>query len=91
MANKLGLKNDSAIANYEAGYSIPKDKIKLKMCEVFECTLDYLFGRTDLNKTDKLQIQAIVYNIEKLTPKKKKILINILKQMSDEADKTMKN
>lgn len=44
LANKLGLKNDTAIANYEAGYSIPKDEIKFKMCELFNCSVDYLVG-----------------------------------------------
>lgn len=47
LAQKLGLKNDTAIANYEAGYSIPKDEIKLKMCELFNCSIDYLMGNSD--------------------------------------------
>lgn len=47
LAQKLGLKNDTAIANYEAGYSIPKDEIKLKMCELFNCSIDYLMGKSD--------------------------------------------
>lgn len=44
LANRLGLKNDTAIANYESGYSIPKDEIKFKMCELFNCSIDYLVG-----------------------------------------------
>lgn len=44
LAKKLGLKNDTAIANYEAGYSTPKDEIKLKMCKLFNCSMDYLMG-----------------------------------------------
>lgn len=47
LAKILGLKNDTAIANYEAGYSTPKDDIKLKMCEIFNCSMDYLMGRSD--------------------------------------------
>lgn len=52
LANKLGLKNETAIANYESGYSLPKDDIKLKMCEIFDCTMDYLMGQSDF-KTHK--------------------------------------
>lgn len=47
LATKLGLKGETAIANYESGYSIPKDEIKLKMCEIFNCTLDYLMCKSD--------------------------------------------
>ncbi len=56
LAKKLGLKNDTAIANYEAGYSVPKDEIKLKMCELFNCTMDYLMGKSDFKaKEDELE------------------------------------
>ena len=44
LAKKLGLNNKSSIANYESSYSIPSDDIKLKMCEVFNCSMDYLMG-----------------------------------------------
>ena len=47
LATKLGLKGETAIANYESGYSIPKDNVKLKMCEVFNCSLDYLMCKSD--------------------------------------------
>lgn len=53
LAKKLGLKNDTAIANYEAGYSVPKDEIKLKMCELFDCTMDYLMGQSDFKTKEE--------------------------------------
>lgn len=53
LALKLGLKSETAIANYEAGYSIPKDNIKLKMCEIFNCSLDYLMCKTDIHNPGK--------------------------------------
>ena len=46
LANNIVLKNDTAVANYESGYSIPKDEIKLKMCETFNCSMDYLMGKS---------------------------------------------
>lgn len=55
LAKKLGLKNDTAIANYEAGYSTPKDEIKLKMCEIFNCSMDYLMGKSEY-KTKKEEL-----------------------------------
>lgn len=46
LAKKLGLNNKSSIANYESGYSVPSDEIKLKMCEIFNCSMDYLMGKS---------------------------------------------
>lgn len=59
LALKLGLKSETAIANYEAGYSIPKDNIKLKMCEIFNCSLDYLMCKTDIRNPCK-QIDGVL-------------------------------
>lgn len=56
LALKLGLKSETAIANYEAGYSIPKDNIKLKLCKIFNCSLDYLMCKSDIrNPEDKIK------------------------------------
>lgn len=54
LAKKLGLNNKSSIANYESGYSVPSDDIKLKMCEVFNCSMDYLMGKTEYKSTDEM-------------------------------------
>lgn len=76
LAKMLGLKNDTAIANYEAGYSTPKDDIKSKMCELFDCSMDYLMGESNfrnvkdeftnyLKEQDFLDItKAIEHNAE---------------------------
>ncbi len=52
LAKKLGLNNKSSIANYESGYSVPSDDIKLKMCEVFNCSMDYLMGKSNYRNED---------------------------------------
>jgi len=52
LAQRLGLKNDTAIANYEAGYSIPKDNIKIKLCKLFGCSMDYLMGTSNTKNVD---------------------------------------
>ena len=49
LANKLGLNSETAIANYENGRSIPKDDIKYKLCDLFNCTMDYIMGKEDFN------------------------------------------
>ena len=43
LATKLGLSGETSVANYESGYSIPKDDMKLKLWEIFNCSLDYFF------------------------------------------------
>lgn len=48
LAIKLGLKGKSSIANYESGKIAPSDDIKLKMCEIFDCSMDYLMGITNV-------------------------------------------
>lgn len=47
LALKLGLKGKSSIANYESSKITPSDDIKLRMCEIFDCTLDYLMGKSN--------------------------------------------
>ena len=48
LALKLGLKGKSSIANYESGKITPSDDIKLKMCDIFDCSMDYLMGITNV-------------------------------------------
>lgn len=66
LAKKLGLNNKSSIANYESGYSIPSDEIKLKMCEVFGCTMDYLMGQSEF-RTHKDNLNNYIINQNKQT------------------------
>lgn len=65
LANKLGLKNETAIANYESGYSIPKDEVKSKLCEIFNCTMDYLMGNSNF-KTNKDILERYLNNQYKI-------------------------
>ena len=45
LAKKLGV-SYSAIAMYEQGNREPNNEIILKMCEIFNCTIDYLMGKS---------------------------------------------
>lgn len=66
LAKMLGLSAKSNIANYENGANAPSDEIKLKMCEIFGCTIDYLMGKSDF-KTDKEAFDNYMINQNKLT------------------------
>ena len=48
LAKRLNLSSSASISQYESGDRIPSDDIKLKMCEIFNCSLDYLMGKTDI-------------------------------------------
>lgn len=48
LAMKLGLKGKSSIANYESGNITPSDEVKIAMCKVFDCSMDYLMGVSNL-------------------------------------------
>lgn len=53
LAKRLGLSSSASISQYEKGDRIPSDDIKLKMAEIFNCSLDYLLGKTDIKNYDK--------------------------------------
>lgn len=88
LAEKLGLNNKSSIANYESGYSTPSDVIKLKMCEIFNCSMDYLMGKTLFkNLNEKLSLVKYTNakfdfcdSAEIIFPKIDMVIKNILRQ-----------
>lgn len=53
LARKLNLSSSASISQYESGDRVPSDDIKLKMCEIFDCSLDYLLGKTDIRNPGK--------------------------------------
>lgn len=53
LAKKLDLSSSASISQYEKGDRIPSDDIKLKMTEIFNCSLDYLLGKTDIRTYGK--------------------------------------
>lgn len=59
LAIKLGLNNKSSISQYEKGDAIPGDDIKLKMCELFNCSLDYLLGKSDVRNIKSIELSDI--------------------------------
>jgi transcriptional regulator with XRE-family HTH domain len=53
LAKRLNLSSSASISQYESGERTPSDDIKLKMCEIFNCSLDYLVGRTDIRNPEQ--------------------------------------
>lgn len=51
---KIGV-NDNTITNYEKGDRNPDYETLLKLADIFDCSVDYLLGRTD-NKHQSLDI-----------------------------------
>lgn len=76
LAEKLGLKGKSSIANYESGNISPSDSVKLQLCNLFNCSMDYLMGKSDFHNkkqllntlSDKIFDQKVIIRcLDKLT------------------------
>lgn len=61
LARKLNLSSSASISQYESGDRMPSDDIKLKMAEIFDCSVDYLLGKTDSRKTTSSSAIVLVY------------------------------
>lgn len=82
LALKLGLKGKSSIANYEKGTISPSDDIKLQMAKLFNCSIDYLMGVSNVRNSqeinlDKLDI-AFATGIKGLNKENQKIAKDII-------------
>lgn len=75
---KLGLNNKSSISQYEKGDIIPSDEVKLKMCKLFNCTLDYLMGKSDYRNA--WEEYDATHDIEKIKQEVKEIENNNIEQ-----------
>nr|DAP55081.1 MAG TPA: helix-turn-helix domain protein [Caudoviricetes sp.] len=54
LANKLkSVKGKSSIANYENGSNLPSDEVKFQLCNIFNCSLDYLMCKTDIRNSEE--------------------------------------
>lgn len=73
LAKKLNLSSSASISQYESGDRVPSDDIKLKMCELFNCSLDYLMGKSDIrnsenNADDLLDLAKVGFTKENYNP-----------------------
>lgn len=55
LAEKIGV-SPSAVGMYERDLREANDEIKLKMCKLFDCSMDYLTGNSDIRKIEKCKL-----------------------------------
>ncbi len=75
LAIKLGLNNKSSVSQYEKGDALPSDDIKMQMCNLFNCSLDYLLCKSEIRNPendidfdpDKLRIGLSKKDYENIT------------------------
>ncbi len=96
LAKRLNLSSSASISQYESGERTPSDDIKLKMTEIFNCSLDYLMGKSDIKNQHKLNIDeediAFASSVKPLNETNKMIIKNTIeallaKQEKDKEDK----
>lgn len=87
LANKLtSVKGKSSIANYENGSNLPSDEVKLQMCNIFNCSLDYLLGKSDkrnYNKDEQEFQYAYHKDMEGLTDEEISDALRFYKKMKE--------
>ena len=84
----------STIANYESNRNFPDDNIKYKLCEIFDCSMDYLMCRTNKQEQDALELTEtdikFIKNIKKLSETEKKIIRDTMDVFLDKQEKSEK-
>lgn len=58
LAKKIGV-SPSAIGMYERDLREANDDIKLKMCDLFNCSMDYLTGNSDIRNPESIDTNKI--------------------------------
>ncbi len=94
LARKLDLSSSASISQYESGERTPSDDIKIKMCELFNCSLDYLLGRTNIRiSEDKIKEEfefAYHKEMEGLTEEEIADALRFYKEMKNKVNKNNK-
>lgn len=81
LAKKLNLSSSASISQYESGDRVPSDDIKLKMCELFNCSLDYLMGKSNIRNIEEEFEFAYHKETEGLSDEEIKEAVRIYKQI----------
>ena len=94
LVKKIGTAR-SNIANYENDMNMPSVDILEKLSEVFNCSIDYLLGKTDKkNNTDKDVEAEIMWALsggyEALNDTNREIAKSVIKTLLEEQEKNKK-
>lgn len=94
LALRLKLNSKSSIANYESGKISPSDSVKLQLCKVFHCSMDYLMGLTsDIEGTEtfidkkQIKLEQILNLVNGLTIQETNYLIKRLNNSKIQIEK----
>ena len=75
----------AAISNWEKGKRFPKEDKLIEIADYFDCSIDYLLGRTE--KESELINKTYPYN---LTPEELKNILNSLENVGFDVEKLIK-
>lgn len=94
LADKLNC-SKSVIGLYENESRKPSLEILVKLSEIFDCSIDYLLGKTNIRKPKELNINeadiAFVNGIEGLNETNKMIIKNTLEALLAKQEKDENN
>ena len=63
--------SQESISKYETGVAFPSKIILLKLADYFNCSIDYLMGRTDNLSAESERIENLIFRYNKLSEKDK--------------------
>lgn len=99
LANAISV-SDAAVCKWENGNAEPKVTYLIKLSEFFECTVDYLVGKTnDFGISQQSEIappplkltnkeKQLIYSFRELSPKMKALLQETIKAWKNMNDTT---
>ena len=76
LAEKLGV-SQQTISKYERGTREPDNETLAKLAEIFDCSIDYLLGKTDIRNPYKDFIEKLKNNMAPWQKQAEELLQNI--------------
>lgn len=85
LGKKLGL-TKTAISLWESGKNQPNINVLIKLCDIFNCSLDYLVGRTDqkymFTKLNEKH-DFFIPNFENLSKEEQELIVNVATTLAE--------
>jgi len=78
----------ATITNWEKGNRFPKDDMLIKIADYFNCSLDYLLGRSNINDSKIRECEKYPHS---LTPEELEKVLSILENIGFDIKKLIKS